>query len=136
MSFPTSGNQRVKYQPYKGYHHKSWLSYGEPYYPLRIKTKHDWQWRRLLPRHEVSHELRAYNLPSNEPCRHCQKVHCRMCGCWQPWKKYDKDSADANYEKRLVHRAFRRQTKDAIRRELAGDDAISHNFPVSGDWLD
>jgi hypothetical protein len=39
------------------------------------------------------------------------------------------------YRKRLLHRAFRRQARRAITRELAGEE-ISHNFYVSGDWLD
>jgi hypothetical protein len=135
------GNLRVKYQPYKGYGHKPWLSYREPHYPLRIKTKHDWRWRCVLPHHQINHEYVHYcrkpPLPTPPAfCRRCGRVHCYDCGCWKPWKKHDKNSNASNYEKQLVHRAFRRAVKDAIRRELDGDDAISHNFFVSGDWLD
>jgi hypothetical protein len=126
----------LKYQPYKGYHHKPWLSYRCPEYPQRIKTRHDWRWRMLPRPHTLAHEFYGSGRRGVQRCRHCGKVHCLACGCWQPWKKHDKDSDSANYEKRLVHRAFRRQAKEAIRRELCGDDAISHAFYVSGDWLD
>jgi hypothetical protein len=126
----------VKYQPYKGYHHKPWLSYWAPYYPRRIKTRHDWHWRHLPAQHTLAHETRNPGRRGSGFCGRCGKTHCWECGCWQPWKKYDKDSNAANYEKRVVHRAFRRQARAAIRRELWGDDAVSHAFYISGDWLD
>jgi hypothetical protein len=53
-----------------------------------------------------------------------------------PWRRLTHDSADAGYEKRQIHRAFRHHARAALRRELTGDDAVSHNFRAYGDWLD
>jgi hypothetical protein len=125
----------VKYQPYKGYHHKPWLSYGPPGYPRRVKTRHDWVWCKVPRRHEEPLQWWTHSHEA-EACRRCNRMHCPICGCWQPWKKWDKNSDAANYQKRLVHRAFRRLARIAICRELAGDDGVSHAFYVSGEWLD
>lgn len=54
-------------------------------------------------------------------------------GRQRSWRLADTRAAN-RYVKRLAHRAFRRLSKDAIRRELSGDDAVSHAFYVSGEY--
>jgi len=102
----------AKYQPYHGYGFAHpWLWYGIwASTPKRVRTRNGW--RHPIPRRELW--IRRY----------------------QPWKRHDKDSNASVYEKKRVHRIFRRRAKFAIYRELAGDDNVSHNFIVSGDYLD
>jgi len=152
----------LKYDPYQGYDYKPWLHYGDPGYPKRLRTKHDWIFRRLPPQHTLLHEYgrriwyyRPYKPQSGswnvkrhvrtkesfvvppkgvQLCRRCQHIHCLDCGCYRPWKKCKQGRSV--WEKREVHRRFRHLCRDAIAQELAGNDAVSHAFYVSGDWLD
>lgn len=127
-------NVSYKYQPYQGYgcaHPSLWYSsFG---YLLRVRTCSDWRYAQRQPYHPEHQHTRwdRYVL-----CRKCGRTHCIACGCrYQPWKRWAKDSAGSVYEKQRLHRLFRRQVKRAIQRELAGEE-VSHNFWISGDWLD
>lgn len=96
----------MKYRPYKGY--------GRiPHYlypcPCRIRTRSDWRWNyRPFPLAEKS--------------------------LWKRWGNCY--SQHAGFEKRYAHHRFRLAARQAIAAELAGDDAISQAFWVSGNWLD
>ena len=112
-------NYANKYQPYQGYHAKPWLSYGLPGYGKRIRTRSDWHydWRPRRCRFGLS------------------VVYARSEGRrWAFWHRFS-DNGGSVYEKHLAHRTFRRRTKTAIRRDLAGEE-VSHNFCYYGDWLD
>ena len=99
-----------KYQPYQLYHAKPWLGCGEPGYGRRIRTRSDW--------HD---DLR--------PSQYFKRGE-RPDGRWAFWLRTKDSNA---YAKRLGHRAFRRLVKDAIRRELAGED-ISHCIRYCRNW--
>lgn len=109
---------------------------GEPGFPRRVKTKHDWRWHTQPRYHQAACDRYSQGHSSDKPCRYCGKVHCHTCGCWQPWKKFNRFADAATFEKRSAHRAFRREAKAALSRELVGDDAVSHTFFISGNWLD
>lgn len=123
----------AKYNPYWGY------GSTIPGYwyrnPKRIRTRSDWR-----PDHDepdIYHGEHVGRYAARDQwCKRCQKVHCYYCHCDQPWKRSRKSSGDSVYEKRDVHRRFRLAARNAIRRELAGDDNVMHNFRISGDWLD
>ena len=129
----------LKYQPYRGYGRKPWLGYHWPGYGRRVRTRGDWRWEQR-PRNHSAHAWSLSPRADERPCRRCGRVHCRMCGCHQPWKRWDKDSAASVYEKRRAHRTFRRRAQRAIGTELAcadPDDAdVSHAFRYYGTWLD
>ncbi len=139
LSFLAPGNQFVnlanKYQPYHGYgaaHPFLWNRFVADY-PHRVHTRSDWRYATEPPYHP---EHQHYPKLTISACRRCGRTHCRWCGCiYQPWKRAAKDSDGSVFEKRRLHRVFRRQAKRAIQRELAGEE-ISHNFRVSGPWLD
>lgn len=112
-------NYANKYQPYQGYHAKPWLSYGPPGYGRRIRTRSDWHYDR-------------------RPRRFCiGKIAWRARSDGRRWAFWHRSSDDGGsvYEKRLAHRTFRWWAKQAIQRELAGEE-ISHNFRYYGNWLD
>lgn len=101
-----------KYQPYRGYgcaRPWNWY-YSYPNIPRRVRTRGDW--RLDTPLVDEDGDANAF------------------------WHRPFVGRRDSIYEKRLAHRVFRRRAKAAIRRELAGDDAVSHNFRYYGDWLD
>ena len=112
-------NYANKYQPYRGYHAKPWLSYGFPGYGRRIRTRSDWHydWR---PRYF------RISFPGMTVREDNQR--------WAFWHRAS-DNGGSVYEKRLAHRTFRRWAKRAIQRELAGEE-VSQNFRYSGTWLD
>ncbi|MGZ6281748.1 MAG: hypothetical protein ACXWQ5_00450 [Ktedonobacterales bacterium] len=138
-------NVSNKYDPYQGYGYgKPWYWYRTAVYgaPRRKKTKSDWvwhfpkrqeYWEGLIHYSSVYSNRRIYH--TDEYCKHCGKSHCLYCGCARWWKKWI-STGGSTYEKKDAHRRFRRQAKYAIWRELKGDDDVSHNFYVSGDWLD
>jgi hypothetical protein len=100
----------VKYQPYKSCQCYVCQSVKRGFFadrarPRRIRTDAGW----------------AYDPGPNQ----VERQH--------PWRLADTRAAN-RYVKRLAHRAFRRLSKDAIRRELGGDDAVSHAFYVSGEY--
>jgi hypothetical protein len=113
-------NYANKYQPYRGYHAKPWLSYGQPGYGRRIRTRSDWHYDRRPWRYRLSKSARAGERSDGRR--------------WAFWHRAS-DNGGSVYEKCLAHRAFRRLAKQAIQRELAGEDT-SHNFRYCGDWLD
>ena len=132
----------MKYQPYRGY------GRGKPWYwyrrfrsrggaPRRVRTKGDWRWNVLPPRCEDAWDwARRPNAHGTiTHCRWCGKNHCSGCDCYTPWDKLV-CTGGSTYRKQLAHRTFRRWARDAIRRELAGDDSVSHAFRYCGDWLD
>jgi hypothetical protein len=102
----------AKYQPYWGYGcAHPWIWYGVwPRVPKRVRTRNGWR----------------HPFTDNDLWRRHQA----------PWKRSDKDSIHSVYEKKRVHRIFRRRAKLAIYRELMGDDHVLHNFRVSGNYLD
>lgn len=112
-------NRSNKYQPYQGYDKKPWLGYGLPGYGRRIRTRSDWRydWR---PWRFCTGELMGYARSDGRR--------------WLFWHR-SSDNGGSVYEKRLAHRMFRRWAKQAIQRELAGEE-ISHNFRYCGNWLD
>ncbi len=112
-------NTANKYQPYWGYHAKPWLSYGEPGYGKRIRTRSDWHY-----------DCRPWRSAAGEVWGHARSEGRR----WPFWRR-DENSDGSVSEKKLAHRMFRRWAKRAIRRELDGEE-VSHNFRYSGDWLD
>lgn len=128
------GNQIVnlsnKYQPYHCYgsaHHSS-LWYNAAGYPHRVRTRSDWRYA-ILPLYHADHQYHPRAVIAY--CRSCGRTHCRVCGCrYEPWKRRVKASTGTVFEKRRLHRAFRRQAKHALQRELAGEE-VSHNFRVS-----
>lgn len=130
-------NLSGKYQPYKGYGKgKPWYWYRGGSVARRIRTKGDWVWESEPP--VCGYSCRWLSTRHGERiefCVRCGKVHCYWCGCYRPWKKWVKTGA-STFEKRKLHHDFRRQAKALIRRELHGEEDISHNFYVSGDWLD
>ncbi len=133
-------NTSGKYQPYRGTGKgKPWYWYGRWHIgaPRRVRIKGDWMWAWDKGEHRIEwcHYWVVRQGPDIRFCNGCSRVHCMHCGCNLFWKKWV-NTAGSTYEKTKAHRAFRRRAKDAIRRELAGDDAVSHNFPVYGDWLD
>ncbi len=117
-----------KYQPYWCY---GWIHPFLPYkgvtgYPRRVRTRSDWRYASEPPYH-AAHQYHPRAVFAH--CRRCGRTHCRACGCrYEPWKRRVKASSGSD-EKRRLHRAFRRQSKRAIQRELAGEE-ISHNFRV------
>jgi hypothetical protein len=56
--------------------------------------------------------------------------------CYPFWRRVSREGRSNGYEKRLAHRTFRHWARWAIARKVAGDDAVSHAFWYSGDWLD
>ncbi|HEY7123832.1 MAG TPA: hypothetical protein VH540_07755 [Ktedonobacterales bacterium] len=139
LSFLLLGNQFVnlsnKYQPYHGYGSAHpWIWYGGSLgYPPRVRTLNGWHHAYKPPYHP---DHQHYPKAIVSACCRCGRTHCRFCGCrYKPWKRRDKDSEGSVSEKQHLHRAFRRQSKRAIQRELAGEE-ISHNFRVYGTWLD
>lgn len=133
-------NLSGKYQPYKGYGKgKPWYWYGRwrNGVPRRVKTRGDWVWAYSKSYHRVEwcHYWIVRDGPDEQFCNQCGFVHCMHCGCNRFWKKWV-DTGASTFEKRKLHRDFRRQAKALIRRELDGEEDISHNFYVSGDWLD
>lgn len=129
-------NVSNKYHPYKGYGTTQGFAYVDP--PKRVRTRSDWREPHCLEGEE--HRLwclgSPYRLIRMVDCPRCGKTHCAFCGCYTPWKRSHKKSTMSVWEKRYVHRQFRQQTRAAIRRELAGDDGVSYNVFVSGDYLD
>jgi hypothetical protein len=96
-------------------------------YPRRVRTRSDWRYATEPPYHP-EHQHAYYAVICD--CRSCGRTHCRSCGCrYEPWKRRVKAS-NGSYEKRRLHRVFRRQVKHALQRELAGEE-MSHNFRVS-----
>jgi len=103
-------NYANKYQPYQGYNKDPWLSYGLPGYGRRIRTRNDWYYDRGPSWYFLS----RYKMPgTRSEGRRWAFWHC------------PKNSSGTVYQKRLAHRAFRRLAKQAIRRELAGEE-VSH----------
>lgn len=139
-------NTANKYSPYQGYGNGKpwyWYHYRHAFVPpTREHTRGDWVWKRSKRDnfyegyvHYTSRYSGRVLTHTAERCNRCGKDHCSWCGCEHFWKKYSR-TRGSTFEKRDVHRRFRRQTKHAIWRELMGDDDVSHNFFVSGDWLD
>ncbi len=128
----------MKYQPYHGYgcaHPFLWYFASES---RRVRTRSDWRYPRPAPVCDITHQARGRYAV--ERCPGCGHVHCRVCGCDQPWKRPAKSSKHSVFEKRLTHRLFRRMARNAIARELrdpgGAGAAVSHAFIVSGDYLD
>lgn len=105
----------AKYQPYHGYGTaRPWnwyYCYPNPY-PRRIRTRG--AWRLDAPR---------FDERDGEPL-----AFWKVC--------IFNNRRGSVYEKRKAHRVFRRRSRDALRRELRGDDNVSHNARYYGDWLD
>lgn len=113
-------NTSNKYQPYRGYGRKPWLGYTSLYCGRRVRTQGDWHY-----------DLHPWRSQPDKPRR------------FPFWRRFATDNTSGSvYEKHLAHRTFRRQAKDAIRRELLQQCAkveypdISHDFRYYGNWLD
>jgi hypothetical protein len=109
-------NSANKYQPYQGYGYtQPWrrriYSYGQPGYGRRIRIRSDWHY-----------DYRPWRFDTGEVVAYFRAADRR----WPFWRR-PKDSGGSVYEKRLAHRAFRRLAKQAIQRELDGEE-VSHNF--------
>lgn len=125
----------LKYQPYHGY--GTTQSYWATNNPTRIRTRSDWR-----PPHEPPysmhrwHAFRSWYVWEITLCDRCGKVHCDYCRCYRPWTRWPKRSNNSRFEKRDIHRRFRRLAKHAIWDELTSGEPVSHAFRVSGDYLD
>lgn len=108
-------NDANKYQPYRGYHARPWLSYGLPGYGRRIRTRSDWHY-----------DYRPWRRATGEVA-----LAVRPDGRRWPFWRRPKSSSGTAYQKRLAHRAFRRLAKQAIQRELAGEE-VSHTIRYCG----
>lgn len=103
----------AKYQPYRGYGcaHPWYWYVCSPNVPTRVRTRSDWR----------------LNIPAWDYLYDEANA--------QHYRPFSRRSRSV-FEKRRVHRAFRQRVKAALRAELCGDDAVSHNFRFYGDWLD
>lgn len=110
-------NYANKYQPYQGYHTKPWLSYDQPGYGRRIRTRSDWHYDRCPWRLDTGG---IWWRPRSEGRR------------WAFWNR--RGDYSLAYSKQVAHRTFRRQAKRAIQRELAREE-VSHNFRYCSERL-
>jgi hypothetical protein len=113
-------NYANKYQPYQGYGYtQPWRrhisGFDPPGYGRRICTRSDWHY-----------DFRPWRFPTGEVAEYFRVKDRR----WPFWRR-PKSSSGTVYQKRLVHRKFRRLAKQALQRELAGEE-VSHNFRCCG----
>jgi hypothetical protein len=105
-----------KYQPYQGYGRAwPWYGHGSADYGRRVRTRSDWHY-----------DVHPWRTPTGEVWEGVHSEGRR----WPFWYR-PKNSSGTIYQKRLVHRAFRRLAKQAIRRELGGEE-VSHTIRSCG----